>query len=583
METIADFATQVSTSTFHPTLLEQPFGNIPPLSIGSHCSKEVPMHTHRVIRHSALLLMLAAFMAVFLPLMVSAEDGSKGQPPLLPHEQTDFNPAVEQNKGTEREAPLLTAEGQGEPIPGHYIVVLHPGAAFSPDIAQQKVDNAGGKLNFTYTAALQGFAAELPDAGLNTLRADPDVAFIEQDQTVTIVDTQNNATWGLDRIDQRNRPLNSTYVYNQTGSGVHAYIIDTGIRSSHNEFSGRVGNGYDAIDGGAPDDCNGHGTHVAGTVGGTVYGVAKQVTLHGVRVLNCSGSGSNSGVIAGVDWVTQNRINPAVANMSLGGGVSSALDNAVANSISSGVTYAVAAGNSNANACNYSPARTASAITVGSTTSTDARSSFSNYGTCLDIFAPGSSITAAWYTSNTATNTISGTSMASPHVAGVAALYLQANPNASPTTVRNAIVNGGTTGVVTGAGSGSPNILLYSLIVGGGGPNPTPTPVPPNPTPPPGNTYTGSLSGAGDYDYQPNGNYFYANAGTHNGVLQGPGGTDFDLYLWRWNGSTWVTVAQGISATSYENVTYNGSAGYYVWRVYSYSGAGNYTLSITRP
>ncbi len=541
------------------------------------------MHTHRVIRHSALLLMLAAFMAVFLPLMVSAEDGSKGQPPLLPHEQTDFNPAVEQNKGTEREAPLLTAEGQGEPIPGHYIVVLHPGAAFSPDIAQQKVDNAGGKLNFTYTAALQGFAAELPDAGLNTLRADPDVAFIEQDQTVTIVDTQNNATWGLDRIDQRNRPLNSTYVYNQTGSGVHAYIIDTGIRSSHNEFSGRVGNGYDAIDGGAPDDCNGHGTHVAGTVGGTVYGVAKQVTLHGVRVLNCSGSGSNSGVIAGVDWVTQNRINPAVANMSLGGGASSALDNAVANSISSGVTYAVAAGNSNANACNYSPARTASAITVGSTTSTDARSSFSNYGTCLDIFAPGSSITAAWYTSNTATNTISGTSMASPHVAGVAALYLQANPNASPTTVRNAIVNGGTTGVVTGAGSGSPNILLYSLIAGGGGPNPTPTPVPPNPTPPPGNTYTGYLSGAGDYDYQPNGNYFYANAGTHNGVLQGPGGTDFDLYLWRWNGSTWVTVAQGISATSYENVSYNGSAGYYVWRVYSYSGAGNYTLSMTRP
>jgi aqualysin 1 len=453
------------------------------------------MHTHRVIRHSALLLMLAAFMAVFLPLMVSAEDGSKGQPPLLPHEQTDFNPAVEQNKGTEREAPLLTAEGQGEPIPGHYIVVLHPGAAFSPDIAQQKVDNAGGKLNFTYTAALQGFAAELPDAGLNTLRADPDVAFIEQDQTVTIVDTQNNATWGLDRIDQRNRPLNSTYVYNQTGSGVHAYVIDTGIRSSHNEFSGRVGNGYDAIDGGAPDDCNGHGTHVAGTVGGTVYGVAKQVTLHGVRVLNCSGSGSNSGVIAGVDWVTQNRINPAVANMSLGGGASSALDNAVANSISSGVTYAVAAGNSNANACNYSPARTASAITVGSTTSTDARSSFSNYGTCLDIFAPGSSITAAWYTSNTATNTISGTSMASPHVAGVAALYLQANPNASPTTVRNAIVNGGTTSVVTGAGSGSPNILLYSLIAGGGGPNPTPTPVPPNPTPPPGNTYTGYLSG----------------------------------------------------------------------------------------
>jgi subtilisin family serine protease len=543
------------------------------------------MHTHRVFRQAAILLLVAALMAFVLPMMVSADDGtgSKDQPPLLPHEQSDFDPTLEQNKGEAREAPLLTADGQGEPIPGQYIVVMKAGAAFSSAIAQQKVANVGGKLNFTYTAALQGFAAELSDVGVNTLRADPDIAYIEQDQTVTIVDTQPNATWGLDRIDQRNRPLNGTYVYNQTGSGVHAYIIDTGIRSTHNEFSGRVGNGYDAVDGGAPDDCNGHGTHVAGTVGGTTYGVAKGVTLHGVRVLNCSGSGSNSGVIAGVDWVTQNRSNPAVANMSLGGGASTALDNAVANSISSGVTYAVAAGNSNANACNYSPARTASAITVGSTTSTDARSSFSNYGTCLDIFAPGSSITAAWYTSNTATNTISGTSMASPHVAGVAALYLQANPNASPTTVRNAIVNGGTTGVVTGAGSGSPNILLYSLIVGGGGtPNPTPTP-PTNPTPPPGNTYTGSLSGAGDYDYQPNGTYFYANAGTHNGVLQGPGGTDFDLYLWRWNGSSWVTVAQGISASSYENVSYNGSAGYYLWRVYSYSGAGNYTLTIARP
>lgn len=541
------------------------------------------MQTHRVVRHSVLLLMIAALMAILMPVLVSAEDGSKGQPSLLPHEQSDFDPTVEQTKGTEREAPLLTAEGQGELIAGHYIVVLHQGAAFSPDIAQQKVDAVGGKLNFTYTAALQGFAAELSDVAVSSLRADPDVAFIEQDQTVTIVDTQPNATWGLDRIDQRNRPLNGTYVYNQTGAGVHAYIIDTGIRSSHNEFSGRVGNGYDVIDGGAPDDCNGHGTHVAGTVGGTTYGVAKQVTLHAVRVLNCSGSGSNSGVIAGVDWVTQNRSNPAVANMSLGGGASSALDNAVANSISSGVTYAVAAGNDNANACNYSPARTASAITVGSTTSSDARSSFSNYGSCLDIFAPGSSITAAWYTSNSATNTISGTSMASPHVAGVAALYLQANPGASPNSVRNAIVNGGTTGVVSNPGSGSPNILLYSLIAGGGGPNPTPTPPAPTPTPPPGQTYSGSLSGTGDYDYQPNGNYFYSASGTHSGTLQGPGSADFDLYLWRWNGYAWQTVAQGISPTSYESVTYNGSAGYYVWRVYSYSGSGNYTLSITRP
>jgi subtilisin family serine protease len=266
--------------------------------------------------------------------------------------------------------------------------------------------------------------------------------------------------------------------------------------------------------------------------------------------------------------------------MSLGGGASTALDNAVANSIASGVTYAVAAGNSSANACNYSPARTPSAITVGATTSSDARASYSNFGSCLDIFAPGSSITSAWHTSNSATNTISGTSMASPHVAGVAALYLQANPGASAGAVRNAIVGGGTTGVVTSPGSGSPNVLLYSLIAGGGSPNPTPTPPP---TPPPGETYTGFLSGTGDYEYEPNGNYFQSGAGTHTGFLQGPSGTDFDLYLWRWNGFNWVTVAQGISPTSTENVSYNGSAGYYIWRVYSYSGSGNFTLTITRP
>jgi len=324
------------------------------------------------------------------------------------------------------------------------------------------------------------------------LASDPSVAFVEEDSEVSISATQTGATWGIDRIDQRDLPLNSTYNYNATGTGVRAYIIDTGIRATHSQFAGRVISGFTSInDGNGTNDCNGHGTHVSGTVGGTTYGVAKNVTLVAVRVLDCAGSGTNSGVIAGVDWVTSNHLagQPAVANMSLGGGASSALDTAVNNSINDGVTYAIAAGNSNIDACTQSPARVANALTVGSTTTTDARSSFSNFGTCLDIFAPGSSITSSWNTSDTATNTISGTSMATPHVAGVAALFLEANPSASPATVAAAIINGSTLNHVTSPGTGSPNRLLYSLLTGTPPPTPTPTPTPsptPTPTPTPG-------------------------------------------------------------------------------------------------
>jgi aqualysin 1 len=355
-------------------------------------------------------------------------------------------------------------------IPGHYVVVLDDVAAGEPGPFSQAdqltdvlVAAYGGKVKRRYKDALNGYAAEMTEEEALALSEDPRVQFVEEDQVYTADATQSSATWGLDRIDQRDRPLNGTYVYNWTGSGVRAYIIDTGILTSHTQFGGRAAVSYDAF-GGNGQDCNGHGTHVAGTVGGSTYGVAKSVQLRAVRVLNCSGSGSTSGVIAGVNWVASNRVLPAVANMSLGGGASSALDTAVNNAINSGVTFAVAAGNSSANACNYSPARVAAAITVGSTTSTDARSSFSNYGTCVDIFAPGSSITSAWSTSTTATRTISGTSMASPHVAGVAALYLQGHTGASNATVRNAIVNGSTTNRLTGIGTGSPNRLLYSLF-----------------------------------------------------------------------------------------------------------------------
>jgi subtilisin family serine protease len=490
------------------------------------------------------------------------------------------------------DAPIIGLNAQGV-IPNQYIVVLRNDApsGLEATTANEAARTLGGQVSRVYSRALRGFAATLSDKAVRALARNPNVLYIEADAVVSLDATQSPATWGLDRVDQRNLPLSNSYTYNTTGAGVNVYVIDTGIRRTHSEFGGRALNGFTSInDGRGSDDCNGHGTHVSGTIGGSTYGLAKGVRLYAVRVLDCNGSGSNSGVIAGVDWVTNNRVLPAVANMSLGGSASSALDTAVNNSIAAGVTYAIAAGNSNANACNYSPARVAAAITVGATTSTDARSSFSNFGTCLDIFAPGSSITSAWNTSDSATNTISGTSMATPHVAGVAALYLAANAGASPSAVRNALVNGGTTGVVGGAGSGSPNVLLYSLLTGGGpGPTPPPPTATPVPTQPPSGcglaeSYSGSLSGTGDYDYHPNGTYFYTSrSGTHRGCLRGPAGTDFDLYLWKWNGFSWSTVAQSIGITSNEDIAYTGTAGYYVWRVVSYSGSGSYTFGMTRP
>ena len=356
-------------------------------------------------------------------------------------------------------------------IPGNYIVVLDNTAAGEPGPYSQAdqltdvlVAAYGGKVNKRYKHAFNGYAAEMTEDEALALSEDPRVQFVEEDQVYTTVATQTGAPWGLDRVDQRDRPLNGTYNYNWTGSGVRVYVIDTGIRTTHTQFGGRASAVYD-VNGGNGQDCNGHGTHVAGTVGGSTYGVAKGALLRGVKVFQCANTTSTSNIIAGVNWVTANRILPAVANMSVGGGASSSMDTAVNNLINSGVTVAVAAGNEyGVDACTRSPARVAAAITVGSTTSSDARSSFSNVGTCLDLFAPGSSIASAWYTSDTATNTISGTSMASPHVAGAAALYKQAFPSASPSTIRNALVSNATTNRLTGVGTGSPNRLLYTLF-----------------------------------------------------------------------------------------------------------------------
>ena len=358
-------------------------------------------------------------------------------------------------------------------ISNRYIVVFKPSVQNPAQEAANAMRGVQGQTHHVFSNAIKGFAATLPAAALQALKNNPNVESVEQDATVRlnqVASVQNQATWGLDRIDQIDRPLDSQYHYNYTGAGVTAFVIDTGIRADHVEFTGRVLAGYNTVpDANGTNDCNGHGTHVSGTVGGTTWGVAKAVKLVPVRVLDCAGSGTLSGVIAGIDWAAGSTLRPAVANLSLGSSYSSTVNAAVAGAVSKGITMVVAAGNSNANACSYSPSSEPSAITVGATTSTDARASYSNYGSCLDIFAPGSNITSAWYTSTTATNIISGTSMASPHVAGVAALALQANPNATPAAVATFLTSNAALNKVSSAGTGSPNKLVYSLANGAPG------------------------------------------------------------------------------------------------------------------
>ncbi|WP_117208233.1 S8 family peptidase [Allorhizocola rhizosphaerae] len=358
---------------------------------------------------------------------------------------------------------IILAANSPTAIAGSYIVVLNDVTV--SDVDRTAVDLAArysATVRTTWTHALRGFHANMSATQARRLAADPAVKYVEQDQIVTGFPTQSpTPSWGLDRIDARSG-LDNSYTFPNNGSGVTAYIIDTGIRVSHSDFGGRAVWGTNTTGDGNNTDCHGHGTHVASTTGGTAYGVAKGVSLVAVKVLNCAGSGSTAGVNSGINYVTQQHTTgAAVANMSLGGGFSQSQNDAVTASIADGVTYAIAAGNSNANACNTSPASTPNAITLGATQNNDARASFSNFGTCLDLFAPGVSITAAWSTSDSATNTISGTSMASPHAAGVAAIIKAANPSFTPLQVRDKMVADATSGVVTSPGTGSPNLLLF--------------------------------------------------------------------------------------------------------------------------
>lgn len=342
------------------------------------------------------------------------------------------------------------------------VVVVATDESATHDIADL-VTASGGHVGAVWHHAVHGLVAAVPQSLLRRLRVAPGAVAVEPDVTVTLATTQSNPTWGLDRIDQRSGPGDHRFHYTATGSGVTAYVLDTGIRLSHSDFGGRAVTGTDLVDGGAATDCNGHGTHVAGTIGGRLRGVAKSVRLVAVRVLDCSGSGPVSRIVSGLDWVAGNHHNgsPAVANMSLGGGPSTAVDAAVNGVINDGVTVTVAAGNDGGNACNGSPSRVPAALTVSATDSTDTRPSWADYGSCVDLFAPGVKISSDWYSSDTATKSLDGTSMASPHVAGVAALYLQTHTTASPSTVGSAITRAATASAVHN--SGTPNgRLLYT-------------------------------------------------------------------------------------------------------------------------
>lgn len=376
-------------------------------------------------------------------------------------------------------APLLLPEG--EIIPNRYIVVLKADISVTAnaDAIQSAIESVGGQIHYIYDAVLNGYSATIPAEALNWVRSDPAVEYVEADGMAYLTEedapeagidvVQTSPVWGLDRVDQHNLPRDSKYIYDTTASNVHVYVVDTGILATHTEFGSRVKNGFTAIDDGrGTSDCNGHGTHVSGTIGGTTYGVAKGVSLHPVRVFACSGGASWSTIISGLNWILSNHIHPAVVNMSLGGGADTSIDTAVNNLINHGITVVVSAGNDDVDACTQSPARVPNAITVGATRSNDYRADFSdwgsNWGTCLDLFAPGVDVKSAYWTSNTATAYMSGTSMSAPHVSGAAALYLRFFTTHSPATVSNFIINTATTGKVINPGTGSPNRLLYTRV-----------------------------------------------------------------------------------------------------------------------
>jgi len=452
---------------------------------------------------------------------------------------------------------------------GTYIIVLK--SANDIEGKEKQIAQMGGRTEKRFTNAINGLTVKIKHKDADLLRTEPNVLSVELDQPMFALDTQTpTPSWGLDRIDQRALSLNNSFTASAYGAGVDVYVVDTGVSTTHTDFSGRLRSGFSAIkDDQGSNDCDGHGTHVAGTAAGTTYGVAKAASIIPVRVLDCAGTGSNSGVIAGLDWMIAHHTAgvAAVANMSLGGGASLALDTAVQNAINDGVVMAVAAGNSSANACNYSPARAANAITVGATERTDVRASYSNFGSCLDIFAPGTSITSAWINSSTAINTISGTSMASPHVAGVAAALLSANPTLSPAEISSILRSSATPNVVSSAGTGSPNYLLYLDPTGGA--IVTPPPPPPAATAPSAPIIGTAVALA-------------RKSATVSWTAPNNGGsaiTSYSVYAYR-SGGTTASLAQTVSGNS-TSATFTGLVigSTYVFRVLATNSVGSSSLS----
>jgi subtilisin family serine protease len=467
------------------------------------------------------------------------------------------------------------------PIPNRYIVVLNPtdenGRESEPLSRAEEFSAAYRmKIERTFDASIKAYATEMTEAEAIRLSEHPSVKYVEEDGVVETQSVQPNAPWGLGRIDQRagTIPSDTNYEYGPTGAGVTVYIIDTGVWTENPDFNGRAIWGYDSFnDANRITECNGHGTHVAGIAGATTYGVAKNARLVSVKVFPCSGAAAVSDVISGIDWVRRNVVFPAVANMSLSGSRSGALEDAVGELIRSGVTVTAAAGNNGTDACSYSPGHLAEAITVGSTYYTDERPSSTNYGSCLDVFAPGVVIASTWNRPDMPSNSLSGTSMASPHVAGVAALFLEQNPTASPSQVADAIRVNATPDRVTEAGPGSPNLFLFSGFLSDG---------PPPPPACPGVAYSGRL-GVGASNYQSSLAGFAASGGIYSGRLELPDGMTFVLSLEQKKGKLWNTVASSAGTSSVESVAYRGKSGTYRWRIRSVYGSGDYNLCSVTP